>query len=280
MAETTNRDHGGPEVSTRLDERTRALKERIYATFTGLAILGALFANGTPLRRKRCCPSRWACSASRPPGFLAEVVAHLVAHQALPSSAEVRIMGRIALAALGSASLPLLVLALSWAGLLSLDLALWIGMGIYAATLVAVMLVAARHTGLTPVQRLVVLGHAHRAGALRRGRAAAGPPALTRLTRQRSASLRWPAGVGLGEVGRAVAGIDHGAQFAELPFAFEGVGVGAFVQHATSSSTRSSAPSRSVAARGRCTGRAGPWTRWTRRSPGPRTTPGRRRRPG
>ena len=38
-------------------------------------------------------------------------------------------MGRIATGALGSASLPILVLALSWAGLLSLDPALWIGMG-------------------------------------------------------------------------------------------------------------------------------------------------------
>ena len=64
-------------------------------------------------------------------------------------------MGRIALTALGSASLPLLVLALSWAGLLSLEVALWIGMGIYAATLVVVMLVAAHNSGLTPVQRLV-----------------------------------------------------------------------------------------------------------------------------
>ena len=64
-------------------------------------------------------------------------------------------MGRIALGALGSASLPILVLALSWAGIVSLDLALWIGMAIYAATLVVVMLVAAHNSGLHPLQRLV-----------------------------------------------------------------------------------------------------------------------------
>jgi len=39
-------------------------------------------------------------------------------------------------------------------------------------------------------------------------------------------------GVGLGEVRRTVAGVDHGAEFAELPLAFEGAGVGSFVQHA------------------------------------------------
>ena len=64
-------------------------------------------------------------------------------------------MGRIALGALGSASLPILVLALSWTGLLSLEAALWIGMAIYAATLVVVMLVAAHNSGLPPLQRLI-----------------------------------------------------------------------------------------------------------------------------
>ena len=155
MVNMTTPDSGQRETSSELDESTRALKERIYATFTGLAILGALFTNGHSTAPEALLSVAVGVFGISAAGFLAEVVAHLVAYQALPSSAEVRTMGRIALTALGSASLPLLVLALSWAGLLSLEVALWIGMGIYTATLVAVMLLAAHNSGLTPVQRLV-----------------------------------------------------------------------------------------------------------------------------
>jgi hypothetical protein len=155
MADPTNPDPGPIETSAGLDESTRALKERIYASFTGLAILAAVYANGhatAPAALLSVAVGVFGISAA---GFLAEVVAHQVAHQRMPSSAEVRTMGRIALGALGSASLPILVLALSWAGLISLDLALWIGMAIYAATLVLVMLVAAHNSGLPPLQRLL-----------------------------------------------------------------------------------------------------------------------------
>ena len=158
---TTNPELGGAGISTgetsaRLDESTRALKERIYASFTGLAILGALYANGHATAPEALLSVAVGVFGISVAGFLAEVVAHLVTHQALPSTAEVRTMGRIALAALGSASLPLLVLALSWAGLLSLEVALWIGMGIYTATLVLVMLARRpQRRPDAPVQRLV-----------------------------------------------------------------------------------------------------------------------------
>jgi hypothetical protein len=155
MADMTKPDSGQRETSIGLDESTRALKERIYASFTGLAILAALYANGHATAPEALLSVAVGVFGISAAGFLAEVVAHQVAHQGMPSTAEVRTMGRIALTALGSASLPILVLALSWVGLLSLDAALWIGMGIYAATLVVVMLVAAHNSGLTPVQRLV-----------------------------------------------------------------------------------------------------------------------------
>jgi hypothetical protein len=155
MADMSEPDYGQTETPAGLDESTRALKERIYASFTGLAILAAIYANGHSTAPEALLSVAVGVFGISAAGFLAEVVAHQVAHQGMPSTAEVRTMGRIALTALGSASLPILVLALSWAGLLSLDVALWIGMGIYAATLVVVMLVAAHNSGLTPVQRLV-----------------------------------------------------------------------------------------------------------------------------
>ena len=155
MADMTKPDSGQRETSIGLDESARALKERIYASFTGLAILAAIYANGHATAPEALLSVAVGVFGISAAGFLAEVVAHLVAHQRMPSRAEVRTMGRIALGALGSASLPILVLALSWAGLLSLEAALRIGMAIYAATLVVVMLVAAHNSGLPPLQRLV-----------------------------------------------------------------------------------------------------------------------------
>ena len=64
-------------------------------------------------------------------------------------------MGWIALGALGSASAPVVVLALAWAGMIALEWALWIGMALYAVTLVAVILVAVHHSRLRPGQRLL-----------------------------------------------------------------------------------------------------------------------------
>ena len=155
MADAPNREPGPPEASTGLDERTRALKERIYASFTGLAILAAISATGHATASDALLSVAVGVFGISAAGFLAEVVAHLVTHERMPSSGEVRTMGRIAVGALGSASLPILVLALSWAGVMSVDLALWIGMALYAATLVLVMLVAAHNSGLRPAQRLI-----------------------------------------------------------------------------------------------------------------------------
>jgi hypothetical protein len=79
----------------------------------------------------------------------------MVAHEELPTTREIRTMARIALGALGSASTPVFVLALAWAGVLSLAWALWLGMAVYAVTLVIIIMVAARRSGLRPIQRLV-----------------------------------------------------------------------------------------------------------------------------
>ena len=64
-------------------------------------------------------------------------------------------MARIALGALASASIPLIVLAASGFGLFDVDAALRVGIGVYAAVLVGIFLVASRRSGLRPVQRLI-----------------------------------------------------------------------------------------------------------------------------
>ena len=155
MADTRNVDSDASAPSKTLDERSRALKERVYASFTGLAILGAISAAHHATAAEALLSLAVGVFGISAAGFLAEVIAHQVAHEELPPAREVRTMARIALGALGSASTPIFVLALAWAGVLSLEWALWLGMAVYGATLVIIILVAARRSGLRPIQRLV-----------------------------------------------------------------------------------------------------------------------------
>ncbi|MET0589927.1 MAG: hypothetical protein ABWZ77_02010 [Naasia sp.] len=147
-----------PTDQATLDERTRALKERIYASFTGLAVVTVLATNN-----EGTSPSNafFTLAASilgiSVAGFVAEVLSHQISHEGLPSARETRTMLRIAAGALGSASIPLIVLALSWAGWIELELALQIGVGIYLAVLATITLVASRRTRLPFRQQLLSL---------------------------------------------------------------------------------------------------------------------------
>jgi len=138
-----------------LDIRTRSLKERIYATFTGLAILAAVVAGGHAAAWDAFLTVLVGVFGISLAGFVAEAVAYQVGHKKLPDRAELGVMGKIALTALGSASVPLIVLALSGFGLLDVDLALRLGMALYAVTLVGIFLVAAHRSGLSALQKLV-----------------------------------------------------------------------------------------------------------------------------
>ncbi|PRY51370.1 hypothetical protein LY71_102439 [Geodermatophilus tzadiensis] len=155
MTDTTTGDRGGPAPPARLGERTRSLKEQIYASFTGLAILAAVSGTGHATAADALLSVGIGVLGISAAGLLAEVVSHQVVHQRLPATEELRTMGRIALGALGSALAPVVVLALAWGGMLPLDRALWTGMALYAAVLVAVVLLAVRRTGLRPLQRLL-----------------------------------------------------------------------------------------------------------------------------
>jgi hypothetical protein len=137
------------------DVRAKSLKERIYATFTGLAILAALAANGHATAWEAFVAVLVGVSGISAAGFLAEVVAHQVAHRRLPSGREIGAMALVSLTAVSSALAPLVVLAVAGFGALDVDLALRLAMGLYAATLVVIFLVASHRSGLKPLQRLI-----------------------------------------------------------------------------------------------------------------------------
>ncbi|QHC56535.1 hypothetical protein [Rathayibacter tanaceti] len=140
-----------------LDETARALKERIYATFTGLAVVMIYVVGDHPDAAQALRSLAISIVGISAAGFVAEVVSHQVVHAATPSGAEVRIMLRIAAGALASASLPLLALAGAALGLIDATAALRIGAGVYVATLAAIALIAVARAGLPLRQSLVSL---------------------------------------------------------------------------------------------------------------------------
>ena len=154
MVETKPRGLRKHETSGAVEERASALKERVYATFTGLSVLGAILAAGHATAREALVELSVAIFAISIAGFLAEVIAHEVSHKRWPTKREIRTMARIALGALGSASAPAVVLLFATLGVIGLNLALWIGMITYAVTLVLIILLAGRHMGLRGFQRL------------------------------------------------------------------------------------------------------------------------------
>ena len=134
MVETNARGLRKHEASGAIEDRASALKERVYATFTGLSVLGAILATGHATPREALLELSVAIFGISIAGFLAEVIAHEVSHERWPTKKEIRTMARIALGALGSASAPAVVLLFATLGVIGLNLALWIGVITYAVT--------------------------------------------------------------------------------------------------------------------------------------------------
>lgn len=137
----------------------RALKEQVYASFTGLAIV-TVFAldpdHATPVAALLSLLA--GIVGITIAGLAADVLSHLVTHRALPTATEAREMTRVAGAAIASASIALISLGAACVGLFGLRLALQVSVGIYLLTLASIALIAAHRTGLPWRHRLVAFG--------------------------------------------------------------------------------------------------------------------------
>lgn len=141
-----------------LAERVSALKERIYASFTGLAIVTVFALDQSHASADRAFFTLLAGIVGITlAGFAAEVISHLVPHRALPDRRALRRMARVSLGAIGSASIALVSLASAWVGIFELTIALQVSIGIYLLTLGLVALLAAHRTGLSWRHQLTAL---------------------------------------------------------------------------------------------------------------------------
>ncbi|PXA68444.1 hypothetical protein [Cryobacterium arcticum] len=128
------------------EERARALKERIYASFTGLAIVVVIYSDVDHTAALDAFLSlAVGIIGIAAAGFVAEVIAHQVTHTDTPSRADLRTMARISSGALASASIPLLVAVGRTRLRLSQKLIALVVMLGFCALVVLVLLVAHLH---------------------------------------------------------------------------------------------------------------------------------------
>ncbi|RXZ48255.1 hypothetical protein [Agromyces binzhouensis] len=142
-----------------IEEMAEALKERVYATFTGLAIVLVQHENADHISAGRATLTLLVgIVAITAAGFVADVVSHLVVHADFPRGRELARMGRVAGSALGSASIPLILLVLAVLGVFELQGALTAASIVYIVTLALIGYVAVRRTRLTWWEQLIGLG--------------------------------------------------------------------------------------------------------------------------
>ncbi|NUT58313.1 MAG: hypothetical protein HOQ00_05640 [Agromyces sp.] len=141
------------------EERAEALKERVYATFTGLAIVLVQINNVEHITATRATLTLLvgivAISAA---GFVAEVIAHLAVHQAFPDGGELGRMARVSGSAIASAGVPLILLVLAVLGVFQLEGALRAASIVYLVTLGLIGWFAVRRTRVTWWKQVVALG--------------------------------------------------------------------------------------------------------------------------
>lgn len=138
--------------------RADQLKERVYVSFTLLAVVLALRADSEHLSVGSAAGTlTLTVVATLLAVFLADLVAHLTVHGVLPTRPELREMVRVVSGALGVLVLPIVLMVLAWLSLLSLDAALRASSIALVVTLIGVGFLAARRLRVSPAQRLLVL---------------------------------------------------------------------------------------------------------------------------
>jgi len=135
--------------------RAEALKERVYTTFTALAVVLAMRGH-VDSARTAALTLLIAVVGTLLAVFVADVVSHIAVHAALPTQPEFRHMLRVGLGAIGAVVLPFVFLGLAARGW-RLESALRASSIALVAALVVIGYAAVRRVRLPLWQRLVVL---------------------------------------------------------------------------------------------------------------------------
>lgn len=148
------RDRRGEELPPA--ERAAILKERIYITFTALAVVLALRAHAVSAG-EAALSLTVAVLGTVLAVFVADIVSHIAVHETLPVGAELRHMARVSVGALGALVLPAIFIGLAVADVWKIEAALRAASIALVAALAAIGWLAVRRARLPAWQRAVVL---------------------------------------------------------------------------------------------------------------------------
>lgn len=134
------------------------LRERIYVGFTALAVLLALSVHADDADAGQAALTLAVTVVGVAiAGLGADLIAHTVAHSAMPGPEEIWQMVRVAAGALLSIVLPLVLIGLSALGLLRLGVALTISEYVLLVTFGVIALVALRRVEVRLWQRVLLV---------------------------------------------------------------------------------------------------------------------------
>ena len=159
---------GGPDRKLDPETVSELLKERVYASLTGLSTVLVLLGAGEDTTVRGAVASvgvtMFGLYAA---GLVADIVAHAAVHGSVPRGEQLRRMRRVAGQALETATVPLVLIGLGATRLWTLHTGLVAAAVALVVTLVAVALVAVRRSRLGPVGRAaIVLGELALAGVV------------------------------------------------------------------------------------------------------------------
>jgi hypothetical protein len=156
----------GPSTAT-VEHRAEALKERVYVTFTSLAVVLAMQSHSTEhlTAGEAAATLSITVVGTLLAVFVADVVSHLAVHTAVPTGPELRRMAAVSFGAFAAVVLPLIFIAFAALEWWSIDAALRASTIALAVTLIAIGFLAVRRVRMAWWQRFIALGAEFLVGA-------------------------------------------------------------------------------------------------------------------
>jgi hypothetical protein len=140
-----------------VDDFVKYFKERVYATFTGLAIVLVTGAGAHPEARTALIALALGVGGIVAAGFVSDVIAHMAVHRTLPAAKDWVLLLRIAGGGLSTAVTPAILLLLGALGVLRDETALTAATVVYIVTLGVIGWLVVRRARLVWWKQLVVL---------------------------------------------------------------------------------------------------------------------------
>ncbi|UFS57998.1 hypothetical protein [Subtercola endophyticus] len=157
QSDPESRERPGQRDDVTPDERASQLKERVYVTFTALAVLIALAQETESPGAAALVLLVTTCGVLLA-GLVADIISHTAVHSKLPSRHELGHMIATSVSALAAIAVPMILFGLAALEIIHVDAALRAGQIVLAISLGVIALGALRRAGLTWWRRLLLAG--------------------------------------------------------------------------------------------------------------------------